>query len=81
MHNIKIKILTHNNNELEMASYKIKEVERIADQEWKMKHCKYITVVNASNYRFCDIRATCKRVILLLLSQMLPKVPEMVHRW
>jgi hypothetical protein len=31
-------ILTHI-NELEMASYKIKEVEKlIADQEWKMRH-------------------------------------------
>jgi hypothetical protein len=56
-------ILTHN-NELEMASYKIKEVERlIADQEWKMKH--YVSTSRLS------VLATIGSVALGLLISML----------
>jgi hypothetical protein len=56
-------ILTHN-NELEMASYKLKEVERlIADQEWKMKH--------SANTSRLSMLATIGSIVLGLLISIL----------
>jgi hypothetical protein len=56
-------ILTHN-DELEMASYKIKDVERlIADQEWKMKH--------STNTSRLSVLTTIGSVVLGLLISVL----------
>jgi hypothetical protein len=74
-------VLTHN-NELDMASYKIKEVEKLIANE---TFCKYVTVVSASSYWLRGFRVTNKYIMLLLLLQilqkMLVKFREMVHGW
>jgi hypothetical protein len=56
-------ILTHN-NELEVASYKIKDVEKlIEDQEWKTKHSAKTTQLS--------VLATVSSAVLGLLFSIL----------